>query len=87
MKFVLFVLTVFSLNAIAQQPTAQTNTMGEPLQDLKTPNQEVIEKHHETGGALKVKKEEAKIEGLNSTPAEKAATEKAIQEAKKKKKK
>lgn len=94
MKLVIAALAIFSLNAlasdhvigtIAQQPSAHVNTIGTPPEDLKTPNQEVIEKHHTPGGALKVKKDPVKIEGLNSTPAEKAATEKAIKEAKKKK--
>lgn len=79
MKSVLLVIIFLSQSLWAQAPE-------EPPKELKTPTQEVMDKHHQPGGAIKVEKGNVKIEGLNSTPEEKAATEKALKEAKKKKK-
>ena len=77
MKLLILVMMTLSLNVMAQYQSPQP-----PPPELKTPNEKVMDEHHQPGGALKVKKEPAKIEGLNSTPAEKAATEKKLKKKK-----
>ncbi len=83
MKLVMLLITLFSIQLFGNQLDEVTFVPPEqPTADLKTPNQKVLDKYHQPGGAIKIKKTPVKIEGLNSTPAEKAATEKKLKENK-----